>query len=257
MPGHPPLYVFAPVYDEESYIPSFVESLVRHTTRIDPHAQLCLVDDGSGDATPTLLRDWQSREPLRRTVLTFPVHRGAGAALHEGFRWAVRTAPVEAYVAAVEADGSCELGALDGMFRSLDEGCDAVIGSRRTPGGAAHDFPAGRHMISRAANFLLRRRWPLPGLADYTIFFRVYRASVLRRAVHFLKHADPPFAGFTYNAAILAALIRHGARIGECPHVYRYKDHAQRGRRPVLSNAAELLALLIRGVPGNGLPPLP
>jgi glycosyltransferase involved in cell wall biosynthesis len=49
-----------------------------------PSLQLCFVDDGSTDATASILRGMQSAHPDRTTVLTLPANRGKAHAVRAG-----------------------------------------------------------------------------------------------------------------------------------------------------------------------------
>jgi glycosyltransferase involved in cell wall biosynthesis len=165
---------------------------------------VCVVDDGSTDATTERARD------AGAAVLRVPFNLGVGGALRCGFRWAL----AHGYdtVVQLDADGQHdprEIAALLGCMRSTD--AHLVIGSRFVDGSGAYAV----HGVRRFAMLLLARRAARATgsyVADSTSGFRAIRRPLLDRFA-----ADYPveYLGDTVEALIQAG--RSGARVVEHP----------------------------------------
>lgn len=165
---------------------------------------VCVVDDGSTDATADLARE------AGAVVLEVPVNLGVGGALRCGFRWAL----AHGYDAVVQVDADAqhdpgEIGSL--LSRMRDSGADMVIGSRFVAGAGTYAVHGTRRF---AMSLLARRAARATGtyVADSTSGFRAIRRPLLDRFA-----ADYPveYLGDTVEALIEAG--RAGAHIVEHP----------------------------------------
>lgn len=80
------------------------ESLVRlaqQITELDAHAEILVVDDGSGSTYVPIFTELAIRGV---TIITHPANRGKGAALRTGLAWA-RTHRPDQIVVTADADG--------------------------------------------------------------------------------------------------------------------------------------------------------
>lgn len=180
-----------------------------------------VVDDGSNDDTAAVLARLAARLPL--TPLVHPVNRGIAAVFLSGLRAALADAGPDDAVAVLEGDGTSDPALLPVMQDRLAAGdVDVVIASRQVPGGEYRNFPPKRLFLSVAANVLLRWVCGLPGVRDYTIFYRVYRAGPLKRALEANGDAFVSVGGFACNAEMLLRLGPYSRGAAEVPFVYDY-----------------------------------
>lgn len=180
-----------------------------------------VVDDGSKDDTPAVLARLAARLPV--TPVVHPVNRGIAAVFLSGLRAALEGADADDAVAVLEGDGTSDPELLPRMQDRLAGGdVDVVIASRQMPGGAYWNFPLKRLLLSVVANRLLRAVCGLPGVRDYTIFYRVYRAGPLRRALEANGDAFTSVGGFACNAEMLLRLGPYSRGAAEVPFVYDY-----------------------------------
>lgn len=77
-PREPLVSVVVPTYNQANYLRSAIESVLTHDY---PNIELIVVDDGSTDATPEVLRDYGDA-----IVLIRQPNRGAANPLNEGIR---------------------------------------------------------------------------------------------------------------------------------------------------------------------------
>jgi len=180
-----------------------------------------VVDDGSKDDTAAVLARLAARLPV--TPVVHPVNRGIAAVFLSGLRAALAGADADDAVAVLEGDGTSDPKLLPVMQDRLKAGdVDVVIASRQVPGGAYRNFPPKRLLFSVVANRLLQGVCGLAGVRDYTIFYRLYRAGPLRRALEANGDAFVSVGGFACNAEMLLRLGPYSRGAAEVPFVYDY-----------------------------------
>ena len=144
------LSIVIPARDEEGCIASTVEHLyVELNIQGIPH-EIVVVDDGSSDSTWRKLVELGQRVPTLRPVQNTGLH-GFGRAIIRGLDHMTGDA-----VAIVMADESDDYRDLVRYWNLLNEGWDAVFGSRFIKGGGVIDYPPLKLTINRLANFFIR-----------------------------------------------------------------------------------------------------
>ena len=161
--------ILAPAFNEEPVIELFVNAVV---DELPQGWELLVVDDGSTDRTPDLLRDLSNRHEALR-VVTHPSNRGLGAALRTGFAEASGDVTVT-----VDADMSHPVDLLPALVDAVQES-DAVFGSRFVTGGGMQGVPLMRRVISHVGNAALRIIF-WSSTRDLTTGLRAYRTDVIR-----------------------------------------------------------------------------
>jgi len=163
--------VVIPTYDEVHNL----EPVVRGVRAAVAEAQVLVVDDASPDGTGELADALAARDPHVH-VLHRASKGGLGAAYRAGFRWGM----VAGYEVLVEMDGdlSHQPHQLPAVLSGLDGGADLSLGSRWVPGGAVHNWPWRRRLLSRGGNAYVRLVLGLT-VHDATSGFRALRRSTL------------------------------------------------------------------------------
>jgi dolichol-phosphate mannosyltransferase len=166
------LSVVIPARDEEGCICSTVEHLhVELTIQKVPH-EIVVVDDGSADKTWELLTALQQRIPELRPAKN-PGPHGFGRAIVYGLERMRGDA-----VVIMMADESDDCRDVVVYWRLLNEGWDAVFGSRFIKGGGVIDYPPMKLWLNRAANLFIRVLFGIR-LNDTTNAFKAYRRKVI------------------------------------------------------------------------------
>lgn len=175
-PNRPPLQLLSiiiPARDEEGCIASTVEHLfVELRLHGVPH-EILVVDDGSTDSTWEILRHIRERVPTLHPVQN-PGPHGFGRAIIHGLDHMTGDAVV--IMMADESDDSRDVVR---YWNLLNEGWDAVFGSRFIKGGGVIDYPWLKLKVNRLANLFVRLMFNVK-LNDTTNAFKAYRASVIR-----------------------------------------------------------------------------
>jgi dolichol-phosphate mannosyltransferase len=172
--------VVIPAFNEEGCLQGTLEHLeVELRLHSIPH-EIVVVDDGSTDATFRVLSELATRIPSLKPVRNTGAH-GFGRAVTYGFEHITGDA-----VAVMMADESDDARDLVRYWRTLNEGWDAVFGSRFVRGGGVVDYPMHKLLINRVANLFLKFLFRIR-LNDTTNAFKAYRRTVIEGCRPFLS----------------------------------------------------------------------
>lgn len=248
------IFIVIPAYNEADIIGSTLDSIAQAMANVAEPWQVLVVDDGSSDGTSAVVKKAAGRMPVR--LIRHEVNRGPGEAYQTGLKDVCATAADEDVIFTIEADNTNDAQIMPAMLQQLRTGADVVCGSRFAGHGRYEGFPAHRTLLSKGANHLLRRLFPIQVVTDYTIFFRAYRASGIKRA--FDRYGDRfiESAGFVGNAEILIKLRTLGRMVArEVPLVYRYEHRCGHSHMKVFKNLIEYLRFLQRNWHLRSAPP--
>jgi len=174
-PARPPLQLMSiviPARDEEGCIVSTVEHLhLELRLQKVPH-EIIVVDDGSSDSTWSKLLDLATTLPELRPVQNAGRH-GFGCAIICGLD--AMTGDAAVIMMADESDDSRDVVR---YWQLLNEGWDAVFGSRFMKGGGVIDYPWVKLKVNRMANFFIRVLFNIK-LNDTSNAFKAYRKTVI------------------------------------------------------------------------------
>jgi len=190
------LSVVIPAQNEDGCIAATVEHLhLELRLQQIPH-EIVVVDDGSTDSTWKLLQEIHARIPECRPIQNSGDH-GFGRAMAYGFNHVTGDA-----VVTMMADESDDCRDVVRYWQILNEGWDAVFGSRFVRGGGVIDYPRHKLVLNRMANLFLRLLFGVP-LNDFTNAFKAYRLTVIKGCHPFLS----PHFNFTVELP-LKSIVR-------------------------------------------------
>jgi dolichol-phosphate mannosyltransferase len=166
------LSVIIPAFNEEGCIRSTVEHL---TVELRIHGvpnEIIVVDDGSTDSTGQILTTLSESLPNLRPVRNSG-RNGFGRAIAFGLDQMRGDAAV-----VMMADESDDCRDVVRYWQALNEGWDAVFGSRFMRGGGVIDYPRLKLAVNRLANFFIRVLFRIT-LNDTTNAFKAYRQTTI------------------------------------------------------------------------------
>ncbi|MGO9832268.1 MAG: glycosyltransferase family 2 protein [Myxococcaceae bacterium] len=224
--------VIVPAFNEERNLPSVLLRL----RQAGPSCDVCVVDDGSNDATAAVAARFGA------VVLRCPVNLGIGGAVQTGYLWA-RDHGYEIAVQ-VDGDGQHDPQDLPALIAPIEEGrAEVVIGSRFLALGGFRSTLVRRAGI-RYLSCLIRARFGIR-VSDPTSGFR----GVGRRAIELFAHSYPS----DYPEPEAAAwAMRAGLRVMEVPVSMSSRVHGESSIGAfgsVYYFVKVSLALLIMGTP--------
>jgi dolichol-phosphate mannosyltransferase len=174
------LSVVIPARDEEGCIASTVEHLhVELRLNNVPH-EIIVVDDGSTDRTAEIVTRLSQSIPQARLLSKGQPH-GFGHAITAGLMEIKGDAAV-----VMMADESDDCRDVVRYWKKLNEGWDAVFGSRFLKGGGVIDYPWIKLRLNRFANLFIRMLFGI-SLNDTTNAFKAYRCTVIKGCMPMLS----------------------------------------------------------------------
>lgn len=221
----PELSALMPAYNEEEVLDSSISEAVAALEELSDRWELVIVDDGSTDATPEILKEWSQRDARVRAV-TQPENGGYSRALIDGFS----ACRYEA-IFYTDADAQFDLGHIADLYPDLRR-VDMVTGFRV----GRQDRPI-RHVTSAVYNWL---QSSLLGLRvkDVNCAFKLFRRS-------FFDRVELCSKGFLIDAELYARAQSAGlswSQVG-VPHRPRLSGSTTVSVSTVFETLRELRAL--------------
>jgi len=202
--GTPQYSVVVPFFNEAANAAALLSEIEEVMQRIAAVYEVILVNDGSTDATATILADYASQHPGFK-LLDLARNRGQAVALFAGLR--ASSAPI---VITMDGDGQNDPHDIPLLLRELPA-ADMVVGVRvdRRDGLA-------RRAISRLAN-RLRQRILRDGMDDSGCALKVFRREIVGtllsiRTLYSFLPAMAVAAGFTVVQCPVAHRPRKGGQ---------------------------------------------
>jgi glycosyltransferase involved in cell wall biosynthesis len=215
------LSIVIPCFNECETISATVHTVVDFIRANYPNKsyEVLLIDDGSTDGTPELLRVLEKSLPQVRPLF-FVTNRGRGAAVKTGLQ-----AARGSYVIPLDADLTYDVQHIADIFSVFEANpkVDVVVVSPYMAGGVAEGVPLNRLILSRMANWILAGFFS-NRLSTVTCVVRGYRQERLE-GLPLLEE------GKEFHLEILRKLTLVGANIVEIPGRLRWKQTKQQPRR--------------------------
>ena len=238
------VHVVLPAYNEQYGIGKLLDRLDEAMSEAGLSYRVIVVDDGSEDATSTIVNEYGRHMPI--VMKQHTVNQGLGATIRDGLMMAVASAEDRDVIVTMDADDTHAPGLILRMVRMIREGRDVVIASRYHPEAQAYGVPLLRRFMSYVASLLFRCVFPTRGVRDFTSGYRAYRTDVLRAAIGQYGSDFVDQDGFQCMVDILLKLRRTGLIFGEAPMVLRYDLKQGKSKMKVLQTARVTLMLLLR-----------
>jgi len=238
------VYIGLSAYNEETALPRLLQRIELLSASLQKPITVVLYNDGSTDSTSTIARQWQER--LRLVLLDSPRNKGLGSGLRALVRYVVEMARDEDILVIMDCDDTHDPAQVIEMLRLIEEGADAVIGSRFVRGALVRGVPPLRRMTALGTVALFKVIHPVRGVRDYTCGYRSYRVSALKRASNTYRAKLIEESGFSCMPELLLKLNALGFRFSEVPLQLRYDQKPTTSKMNVGSNIRRLLKLLAR-----------
>ncbi len=199
--GRPVLSVVVPLLDEQDNLRPLYEQITQALEGRYGY-ELIFIDDGSTDASFTILKELHASDPRVR-VIRFRKNFGQTAALSAGF-----TRARGDVVVALDADLQNDPADIPMLVAKLDEGYDVVSGWRKK----RHDKALTRRLPSKMANWLISRVTEVH-LHDYGCTLKAYRRDILEQiGLYGEMHRFIPAIASWSGAKIAECEVNHRPR---------------------------------------------
>ncbi len=214
------LSVVVPAFNEAARMAHTVSEVAAEIDRLGIDAEIIVVDDGSVDATASIVTDASRSDP--RIKLVRAPHAGKGAAVRRGM---LEAAGAWRFLA--DADLSMPISELRRFLPAFAEGygeassadathADVLVGSREASGATRIGEPWSRHAIGRVFNWCVKLV-VLRGVNDTQCGFKLFSARAAETLFP-LQRLD----GFGFDVEILFLARRAGFVIREIPVTWEY-----------------------------------
>jgi dolichyl-phosphate beta-glucosyltransferase len=222
--------VVIPAFNEAARIGSTLDELDRFLSAQPWHWEVRVVDDGSVDATTTIVEDYQRRQP--KIVLQREPHRGKGGAVKAGL-----LAATARFRFICDADLSMPVAELPRFLPPRLTDFDVAIGSREGAGARRVGEPMIRHVAGRIFNYAVQRL-TVPGINDTQCGFKMFTASAVE-AIFPRVTVD----GWAFDIEVLSIARARAMRIIEVPIEWHYRRES---RLSLIRDGASMLRQLLQ-----------
>lgn len=165
----PYLSIVIPAYNEEENLPLLLEKLEKFLQSYSKSAEVIIVDDGSRDRTPQILKEASRKYPWLKGVV-LRRNFGQSAALTAGLDQARGE-----IIVTLDADLQNDPADIPKLLAKMEEGYDVVSGWRKD----RKDPFFSRKLPSKIANWLISRITGVK-LHDYGCTLKAYQREVIR-----------------------------------------------------------------------------
>lgn len=236
--------VVLPAYNEQETLGKLVPRIVQALSETFWDFDILVVDDGSSDATVSVVRQLQADYPVR--LVCHEVNRGLGAAITTCLTHGVEGLKPDDVVVAMDADNTHPPQLITRMVPMIREGHDIVIASRYQTGGRVVGLAWHREMLSLGVRFMMRVLLPIKGCRDYTCGYRAYRVGLLQEAIYRLDGQLVRESGFACMADLLLTLAGFGAVVGEVPMLLRYDFKRGASKMRIAQTVRRTMRMVLR-----------
>jgi len=200
------LSLILPIYNEEAAVERTLEELVFFAAG-KPEWEFLLVDDGSSDRTPQIIRRRLAAPgaPENVGLLALAANGGKGNAVRAGFAEAKGD-----FLCFTDGDLPYSLDQVVRLAEALAS-ADVVIGSRNLPESQNAGVVLRRQILGGSFNRLVRFSMGLP--------YRDTQAGLkgFRRAAALKLFEKMRIGGFSFDVELLYLAKKYGFRVGEIP----------------------------------------
>lgn len=198
--AHPELSVVIPAYNEAARLPKTLQIVGAFLATNFPASEVIVVEDGSTDGTPAIVRRLSRGFPIPLQVIPMPENQGKGAAVKMGV-----LAARGAFILITDADNATPITELPRLWKRREE-APVVISSRYLPeSDIRRAQPLGRRVLSRLGNLAIRL---LVGLqvSDTQNGFKLFRRAEAQAIFRLLTITR---WGFDIEVLVIARELGH------------------------------------------------
>ncbi len=218
--------IVIPVYNEEEALGDDLDTIIQTMSGSDIPWEIIVVDDGSTDASAEIVRQ---REGVR--LIQHPYNRGTGAARTTGLRHARGDV-----IVMTDGDGTYPNHDIPRLLAHM-EGCDMVIGARKTEAGSLRWLRSPTKLFIRLlASYLTGVRIP-----DVNSGFRAFKKSVAERFLDILPTTH------SWVGTQTVAFLSEGYAVKFIPIDY-YKRKGRKSSFHPITDTYNYISLVVRTI---------
>jgi dolichol-phosphate mannosyltransferase len=214
------IIVLLPVYNEEGSIGKLLDCFIGMKDIGD--FRIVAVNDGSRDRSAEIIESYIKRLPV--LLINHDKNKGVTEAIRTGLKEILPSLKDDDLVLTMDSDNTHDPTVIYPVLEKFNEGYDIINTSRYCKGGKMIGVPLYRVCLSYACKFILTAVFPIKNILDYSIFYKGYRGTLIRRA--FDSYGDNLFQvqGFVGVPEFLIKLSKFTPKITEIPIIVKYNN---------------------------------
>ncbi len=229
----PTLFVVVPVFNEagnlERLFSSFRSLIQQYLNRYQ--VKIVFIDDGSTDGTPALAE--KLSVGIDFVMLVHEINRGPGKAFATAFKYLASCLEDEVWVVTLEGDNTSRSELISQMFQRSSEGFEVILASPYMYGGEIVNTGSFRIILSNIANTFVKEFLEIHGIHTVSSFFRLYRASALRKLQQYYGNQIVERTGFECMVEMLMKMTYLHHSISEVPMVLDTKQRIGKSKMKI------------------------
>lgn len=238
------LAIIIPVYNEEKSLKLFFNNLQEELK--DIKYSITFINDGSRDNTLNILKNEQNKFNGNMQIINVEKNKGVGNSFKLGIKNILKKYNQQNQaIVIMEGDNTNSFKYIKPMFKKINESADVVIASRYCEQGQNKGFPWLRNFLSKTGNLFLQKYLKIK-VSDFSIFFRMYRASILKMAYDKYGENLITQKNFSANFELLLKLNSLTDKLAEVPFVYDYNLKKSKSKFKILNNLFEYLVIIYK-----------
>ncbi|ALV63855.1 Glycosyltransferase [Thermococcus sp. 2319x1] len=228
----PTISVLMPAYNEEKNLEKAVRETMKELKGLD--YEIIIINDGSKDNTLQVAKELcESFRDVR--LVSYSKNRGKGYALKKGFEKSKGE-----IIVFFDADLDIPPFQIRRFLKTLQNGCDVVIGSKYLPGARVR-YSERRRLFSIWYRTLVKMLLKLD-VSDTQVGLKVFRREVLEKA--FSKILVKKYA---FDVELLTVISMYGYKIYELPIKIEHKSFdSSIGYRAIARMFIDTMAIFYR-----------
>ncbi len=196
-----------PVYNYANFLPETLEKILQWQSKTKQQFQVCVIDDGSKDATPEILDNFCAEHKEWFHFLRLPANQGKGAALKKGFQLYLQKSD---YIFFTDCDLHYGLSIIQERMLPALEKNDIVIADRSWVASSNHEA-ISRRLSSYIFNRLMGQFTGVT-LRDSQAGCKGFRSQVCAPIFDLMKTK-----GFAFDVEILSIAMFYRMKIMQIP----------------------------------------
>lgn len=222
------IYILIPTYNDSENFQALFQNIKKSLP--NRRFKIIIVNDGSTDNTEEILKKLSKKYPT--LPIGYKENQGPGFAFKYGFNYLIPKLKNQDLVITMESDNTADFKVIEKMLAKIKK-FDVISASPLRKGGKLVGMDFSRVILSYVAGLLDILVFRISGVRTYSSFFRIYRASILKKFKSKYRDNFITENGFTSVLEILIKLSKLNARIAEVPAIIDWTNRKGKSKMKI------------------------